>query len=368
MIFWIAAALLLVAALVPLLRALLVDPVVVETVAADVAFYKAQEEEIARQRANGALSETEAKAARAEAARKLLAKSGSSAVTDTRNAGGTRAALVLVALAVPALTLALYLRLGHPGQADMPYAARTDISRAEQDMARMVARLDAHLAENPDDLRGQELAFPIYMRLGRFDNAAASAQRIVALKGESAEALGNLAEALIFVGKGHIGEDARKALVRSLALDPTLARSRFYMGLLAEQDGDVPRAVALLKALEADVPEGDEKRAVAEQLARLTGTKAPAGSAADALKSLPEAEQREAIRGMVDSLATRLKENGGTADEWLRLVRALAVMGDKDRASATVGEARAALAADASGLERLAALAGELGLSEGAVP
>jgi len=368
MIFWIAAALLLVAALIPMLRALMVDPVVVETVAADVAFYQAQEQEIARLEQSGAMSATEAKAARAEAARKLLAKAGSDEEKGDGARREGRAVLALVALAIPALTVALYLRLGHPGKPDMPYATRTDISSAEQDMARMIARLDAHLAENPDDLRGQELAFPIYMRMGRYDNAVASAQRIVALKGESAEAMSNLAEALIFAAKGEISEDARKALVRSLALDPALARSRFYMALLAEQDGDVPRAVALLKALEAEVPDGAEKRAVSEQLARLTKQAAPAGPAADALKALPEAEQREAIRGMVDGLAARLKEKGGTPDEWLRLLRALAVMGDKERATATLAEARLALAADAPGLERLAALAGELGLKEGGAP
>ncbi len=39
------------------------------------------------------------------------------------------------------------------------------------------------------------------------------------------------------------------------------------------------------------------------------------------------------IRGMVDRLATRLKQDGDDVEGWLRLVRAYMVMGDRDKAS-----------------------------------
>jgi cytochrome c-type biogenesis protein CcmH len=65
-------------------------------------------------------------------------------------------------------------------------------------------------------------------------------------------------------------------------------------------------------------------------------------------------EQRATfIRGMVDRLATRLKENGDDFDGWVRLIRAYMVLGDRDKAMAAAGDARHALARDAGRLQAL---------------
>ena len=50
------------------------------------------------------------------------------------------------------------------------------------------------------------------------------------------------------------------------------------------------------------------------------------------------------IRGMVDRLATRLKQDGSDVEGWLRLVRAYMVMGDRDKAVSALAEARQAVA------------------------
>ena len=44
-------------------------------------------------------------------------------------------------------------------------------------------------------------------------------------------------------------------------------------------------------------------------------------AAAAAIKAMPPAERETAIRGMVASLDRRLAAKGGSADEWMRLVR-----------------------------------------------
>lgn len=59
------------------------------------------------------------------------------------------------------------------------------------------------------------------------------------------------------------------------------------------------------------------------------------------------------IRGMVERLAGRLKQNGNDVDGWLRLVRAYMVMGDRDKARGTLIEARQAVANDAERLRQL---------------
>jgi cytochrome c-type biogenesis protein CcmH len=68
------------------------------------------------------------------------------------------------------------------------------------------------------------------------------------------------------------------------------------------------------------------------------------------------------IRGMVAKLAERLKQDGSDVDGWLRLVRAYMVLGDKEQARMSAGEARRALGGNADGLRRLDELIKGLGL------
>jgi cytochrome c-type biogenesis protein CcmH len=70
-------------------------------------------------------------------------------------------------------------------------------------------------------------------------------------------------------------------------------------------------------------------------------------------KSMSEGDRNAMIRGMVDGLATRLKDNGNDVDGWLRLVRAYMVLGERDKAQAARGDARQAVGSDATRLQQL---------------
>ena len=72
-----------------------------------------------------------------------------------------------------------------------------------------------------------------------------------------------------------------------------------------------------------------------------------------AAQDMNEAERGNMIRGMVERLATRLKQNGDDVEGWLRLVRAYMVMGDRDKAKGAQTDARQAVANDAERLRRL---------------
>jgi len=74
-------------------------------------------------------------------------------------------------------------------------------------------------------------------------------------------------------------------------------------------------------------------------------------------------EQRQAmVRGMVERLAARLRDDGSDLDGWLRLMRAYMVLGEPDRARAAAADARRALAGDAEKLRRIEDAAKGLGL------
>jgi cytochrome c-type biogenesis protein CcmH len=72
-------------------------------------------------------------------------------------------------------------------------------------------------------------------------------------------------------------------------------------------------------------------------------------------------DQAVAIRGMVEGLSERLAADGGTLDEWTRLVRSRLVLNEKDKAQAAYDAARVAHPEAANRVE-LDGLAREAGL------
>ena len=69
-------------------------------------------------------------------------------------------------------------------------------------------------------------------------------------------------------------------------------------------------------------------------------------SAADmqAAAEMSEEERQQMIGGMVEGLAARLAASGGPAQDWARLIGALGVLGQTDRARGIWAEARLAFA------------------------
>ena len=72
-----------------------------------------------------------------------------------------------------------------------------------------------------------------------------------------------------------------------------------------------------------------------------------------ASRDMAEGDRNAMVRGMVDRLATRLKQNGDDVEGWLRLVRAYMVMGERDKAASALTEARQAVANDNERLRQL---------------
>jgi cytochrome c-type biogenesis protein CcmH len=72
-----------------------------------------------------------------------------------------------------------------------------------------------------------------------------------------------------------------------------------------------------------------------------------------AAKDMTETDRSAMIRGMVERLATRLKQNGDDVEGWLRLIRAYMVIGDRDKAKSALSDAQQAVANDAARLRQL---------------
>ncbi|MEL7116939.1 MAG: c-type cytochrome biogenesis protein CcmI, partial [Pseudomonadota bacterium] len=80
------------------------------------------------------------------------------------------------------------------------------------------------------------------------------------------------------------------------------------------------------------------------QLGSASPFKGPGPSAEDveAASQMSAEDRAVMIRGMVESLSARLAQEGGAPEEWARLINALGVLGETDRARAIWIEAQAA--------------------------
>lgn len=323
----------------------------------EAAVYRDQLGEIDRDVAAGLIGRSEAEAARIEISRRLLAAAdGQHDLPAGANLGLRRSSTVLALLGLPVAAVAFYLAIGSPQLGDFPLASRTRAVDVNQPLDNLVAQVEAHLEKNPTDGRGWSVLAPVLMRLGRYDDAIRALRNSIAYNGDSSERRSDLGEALMGSAGGVVTAEAKAEFERAMALNADEPKAGYFLGLAAEQDGRSTDAAAIWRAMLAKAPADAPWRPLVQAaLVRVGGPAVPALSndAMAAAKDMNETDRSAMIRGMVDRLATRLKENGDDVEGWLRLVRAYMVMGERDKAVSAQSDARQAVANDAERLRQL---------------
>ena len=145
-------------------------------------------------------------------------------------------------------------------------------------------------------------------------------------------------------------------LIRSYAVLKDTAKAKAAMATAREQFASDPGALEQIDTT------------VKELSVALAGGSASAPQPKDAASPQPaavplEGGQGKMIRGMVERLAARLKENKSDLEGWLRLIRSYAVLKETDKAQDAAATARQEFASDAKALEQIEALAQGLGLA-----
>jgi cytochrome c-type biogenesis protein CcmH len=324
----------------------------------EAAVYRDQLAEIDRDAAIGLIEPAEADAARVEISRRLLA-----AVDNRREPAAASSSLtwrrslaVIALVGLPLLALGIYLPLGSPQLGDFPLARRAHTPVLAQPLDGLVAQVEAHLAKDPTDGRGWSVLAPVLARLGRYDEAAKAYRNSITYNGDSADRRADLGEALAGTAGGVVTAEAKAEFERAIALSADDAKANYFLELAAEQDGRGSNAASIWRAMLAKAPpDAPWRPLVQDALARVGGSGAPALSddAVAAAKEMNGADRDVMIRRMVERLAGRLKQNGNDVDGWLRLVRAYAVLGDRDKARGALVEARQAVAGDTGRLRQL---------------
>jgi len=338
----------------------------------DLVVYRDQLEEIERDRTDRRIGSDEADAARVEVSRRLLAAASAETAPPAETGRGSRrrfAAVAATVVMVPLLAAALYSLLGSPDLPGQPLASRAkggEENLESSPIAQLLARVEAHLEENPDDGRGWEVVAPVYMKLERYDDAAKARRQAITLLGATAVREVDLGEAITAAANGVVSEEAKAAFDRAIALDAGNFKAQFYLGLAAEQDGNATEAARIWRELIAKAPSDAPWLSVVRQSLARVETPGAAAAAVPATEppgprpddisaagEMTDQQRSQMIRGMVDRLATRLHTDGSDLDGWLRLLRAYKVLGEHDKAKAAVTEARAALTSEPDKLRRL---------------
>ena len=351
----------------------------------DITVYRDQLAEVDRDLERGLLVDDQARAARIEIQRRMLAAgpedgSGGTEEPARPRPRGSVAVIAAIAAAVPAGAVGLYLYLGSPGAPGQPFAERgtatADAGAADRDGLRaVVGRLAERLLRNPDDLKGWLLLARSYMTLEHYDDAANAFRRAMGLSDNRADIAAGYAEAVALGDGGPITPEVRQIFEGVFAAEPGNTKARYYLGLAKAQQGDVrgalqdwvdlrvlsppdapwhpvleqqiERAARALDIDPATVEPSPGAVALAGARPPFRGTApgappatSPAGpSRADreAATRMSDEERAAMIRSMVKRLAGRLEENPGDREGWFRLARAYEVLGEMEKA----GEARA---------------------------
>jgi len=344
---------------------------------ADLAVYRDQLAEIERDRTAGLIGAAEGDAARAEVGRRILRVAGEADINTARmmrgGDGRRRAVAVIALIGLPLMAGAVYYKLGSPQLEAQPLAARMQARPEQADVAVLIRKVEGHLEANPEDGRGYEVIAPIYLRIGRTDDAVRAWSTALRLLGPDTVRATGLGEALTASSGGVVTAEAKAAFQQALTLDPKNPKARYYLGLAAEQDGKPQDAAAAWSALAADSPaDAPWVPLVRDALARVgapmpataVAPAAPGPSASDvaAAQQMTPEDRAAMVRGMVEGLEQRLATDGADIEGWLRLMRAWNVLGEADKAKAATKQARTHFAKDDGALARIDTLARELGL------
>lgn len=365
----------------------------------DLEVYRDQLREVDAELASNALTDREAGEARREIERRILraADHGNSSAGP-----GAPSALtaVLIALLLPALTVLLYTQLGQPGQPNQPLAQRNLASQPEpqplqgltedqnEQVNEMVARLETRLQEQPDDLDGWVLLGRSQSALGRYGEAANALRRALALSGNDVNLLVALGDILTKSARGRVTPEALAAIGKAQKLAPNHMGARYMLALADLQAGRPQKAYDSWLMLYREMPQdSDNRRALAEQIRRVAqelridpeselnkastipgrSADAPAPgpdrAAMAAAANLSAGDRQEFIQSMVQRLASRLKDEPGDFDGWMRLGKAYGVLKRTSDSAKAYGNAAALRPGDPNPLNAQATA-----LIEGAAP
>jgi cytochrome c-type biogenesis protein CcmH len=310
-----------------------------------------------------------------------------SSPSASRFASASSLALIAAALIAAAAVATAVSRSSH-GQSEaaaVPGSVQPDQPVGSVD--ENIKHLQQKLMRDPDDPPGWRMLGWSYFETGDLARSAAAYRHAAQIEPENAENWSSLGEALQ-TASTVVSPEAAAAFHRALELDRTDPRARYFTAVQKDLEGQHEPAIADWIALLRDTPPGapweaDLRRtilqvaekhkidvsgrmpAVPQGTAATAAIPGPTPEQLAAASSIPPEQQSEMVKGMVDRLANRLKQNPKDADGWMRLMRARMVLGETEAAHQAYRLGLAAFQQNSPARAQLDRAAEELGVPRG---
>ena len=193
----------------------------------------------------------------------------------------------------------------------------------------LVIQLKTILRSRPYDLKGYNLLLENSARLGDFKTAYYAMQHIIQNINPtvSASDYSKLSELMIAATDGYISIEAENNLVKSLHLDGTNKRARYYYGLLKLQKNKLEEGYKIWKnLLKEETEESPWSQLIKQDISRLENLIKSQNN-----KEFSE-DEKDMIYTMVSNLKKRIESEGGTFEDWFKLIRSYLVLGENELA------------------------------------
>jgi len=215
-----------------------------------------------------------------------------------------------------------------------PHLAQREASGLNtSEVSGLIPFLIQRVRHYPNDARAWRYLGEAYMAAKDPRDAAKAFGKVIELTGRGDASLdAAYGEALVAASNGAVPPEAEKAFAAALAVDPTSAPARFYLGLARAERKDNAGAIQLWQSLLADISVTSPLHQIlVDRIAVLTSQSVGPGGAPNP-------------RAMVEMLAARLKADPNDALGWVRLMRAYTVLGETEKAKQALVSARKAFA------------------------
>lgn len=232
--------------------------------ATNVAVYRDQLREIEADLAAGTLGRDQYEDSRRELEARLLDDVRGSG-PGPRVAKPGRLAAIAAGIAIPLVSILLYLAFGNPG-ALAPQSDSHGITR--QQIEGMVERLAARMRENPDDATGWVMLGRSYAVLDRFPEAVAAYANAVKRSPPDAQLLADYADALAMAQGRRLQGEPERIIAQALKVDPKNVKALALAGTAAFENHDFKGAIAHWRnILEVVPPDSDMAESIRDSIA-----------------------------------------------------------------------------------------------------
>ena len=374
---------------------------------ADLNFYKSQLSEVEKDIAKATIAPEEAEQIKVEISRRILKNKNRPLLKFSSQSTNSRLKFtIILGVFTVFLSLGLYLSLGNLGYFDFSQKNRIKsakllkenrpsqqeawdaisdaktINTPEGEMGEIITKLRKISQDRPNDITGLRYLMRTEASLNNFENAAIAQMSLVKLLGEqvSTEDLYQLAELMVISLNGYVSPEAEALFRKVLSEDNDNGGALYYLGLMYANLDRPDLAFEIWRKLLKKGPDNAPwVPLIREQIMEVAWragknryelppkTKiAPTGPTQadiEASDEMTSEERQEMISNMVEGLANRLASEGGTSEEWARLIKALSVLGDSGRAKKIWAEALVIYNNSPADLRVINDIAKEIGIS-----